>query len=92
VFPDALGAPFDGVTLLRREFQPLLRRLGLPTIRFHDLRHTAATLMLLRGVHPKVVSEMLGHSTIGITLGLYSHVLSDLQRDAAVVMESILHG
>jgi integrase len=55
-----------------------LARAGLPPIRFYDLRHTAATLMLLKGIHPKVVSEMLGHTTIGITLDLYSHVLPDM--------------
>ncbi|MGH2796143.1 MAG: tyrosine-type recombinase/integrase [Thermoleophilaceae bacterium] len=49
----------------------------LPQIRFHDLRHTAATIALGRGVHPKIVSEMLGHSTIAITLDLYSHVTPD---------------
>src|SRR5262249_49284771 len=92
VFPDRLGTPFDGITLLRREFQPLLKRAGLPVIRFHDLRHTAASLMLLKGIHPKVVSELVGHANIGITLDLYSHVLPDLQRAAAEAMESILHG
>jgi len=90
VFPDALGVPFDAITLLRREFLPLLARAGLPPIRFHDLRHTAATLMLLKGVHPKVVSEMLGHATISITLDLYSHVLPDMQREAVEAMESVL--
>jgi len=89
VFPDALGAPFDGITLLRREFVPLLKRAGLPVIRFHDLRHTAATLMLLKGIHAKVVSEMLGHATISITLDLYSHVLPDMQREAAAAMDSL---
>jgi integrase len=58
-------------------------------MRFHDLRHTAATLMLLKGVHPKVVSEMLGHSTVSITLDLYSHVLPDTQREAAAAMDSV---
>jgi integrase len=89
VFPDALGVPFDGITLLRREFLPLLKRAGLPLIRFHDLRHTAATLMLLKGIHAKVVSEMLGHATVSITLDLYSHVLPDLQREAAAAMDSL---
>ena len=63
---------------------------GLLPIRFHDLRHTAATLMLLKGIHPKVVSEMLGHTTIGITLDLYSHVLPDMQREAAAAMDELL--
>jgi integrase len=56
----------------------------------HDLRHTAATLMLSRGVHPKIVSEMLGHSTVAITLDLYSHVTPTMQREAASVMNDLL--
>ena len=56
-----------------------LKRAGLPRIRFHDLRHTCATLLLRRGVHPKVVSELLGHSTVTMTLDRYSHVLPDMQ-------------
>jgi integrase len=68
----------------------LLDRAGLPRIRFHDLRHTAATLLLGRGVHPKIVSEMLGHSQIAITLDLYSHVTPTMQRQATDAMEAVL--
>jgi integrase len=60
-----------------------LRRRQLPRVRFHDLRHAHATLMLAQGVHPKVVSERLGHASIGITLDTYSHVLPTLQQEAA---------
>jgi integrase len=63
---------------------------GLPLIRFHDLRHTAATLLLGRGVNPKVVSEMLGHSTIAITLDIYSHVVPHMQQEAASIMDDVL--
>lgn len=59
-------------------------------MRFHDLRYTAATLMLGLGVHPKVASEMLGHSTIAVTLDLYSHVTKTMQRQAALAMEAVL--
>jgi integrase len=52
-----------------------LERAGLPPIRFHDLRHTCATILLSRGVHVKLVQELLGHATISITLDTYSHVL-----------------
>lgn len=90
VFPDVFGMPFNGITLLRREFLPLLKRAGLPLIRFHDLRHTAATLMLLKGAHPKIVSEMLGHASVSITLDLYSHVLPNMQREAAETMDQLL--
>jgi integrase len=65
-------------------------RAGAPAVRMHDLRHTAATLMLSRGVHPKIVSEMLGHSTVAITLDLYSHVTPTMQREAASVMNDLL--
>ncbi|MFN2569635.1 MAG: tyrosine-type recombinase/integrase [Candidatus Dormibacteria bacterium] len=65
----------------------LLARAGLPRVRFHDLRHTAATLLLSQGIHPKIVSEMLGHSTVAITLDLYSHVTMTMQREAADAMD-----
>ena len=71
-------------------FYRLLDKAGLPRIRFHDLRHTAASLMLSRGVHPKIVSEMLGHSTIAITLDLYSHVTPTMQRQAADAMDELM--
>ena len=62
----------------------------LPRIRFHDLRHAHATHMLAAGVHPKVASERLGHSKIGITLDLYSHVLPNMQADAAAIVDDAL--
>ena len=62
----------------------LLGNAALPRIRFHDLRHTAATLLLSARVNPKVVSEMLGHASVSITLDIYSHVIPDMQQDAAV--------
>jgi integrase len=76
--------------VLQTYFTPALAHAGLPPIRFHDLRHTAATLMLLKGIHPKVVSEILGHTTSGITLDLYSHVLPDMQREAGAAMDKLL--
>jgi integrase len=60
----------------------LLEKAGLPNIRFHDLRHSTATMLLSKGVHPKVVQEILGHSEIGMTLNTYSHVLPTMQKDA----------
>jgi integrase len=90
VFTNEIGRPTEPGNLLRRSFWPLLERAGLRRVRFHDLRHTAATLLLSRGVHAKVASEMLGHSTIGITLDLYSHVSEAMQREAASAMDAIL--
>jgi integrase len=76
--------------LRNRSFAPLLKKAALPTIRFHDLRHTCATLLLGRNVNPKVVSEMLGHATIAITLDTYSHVLPDMQDHATRALEDAL--
>jgi len=90
VFANELGKPIEAGNLLRRSFWPLLERVGLSRIRFHDLRHTAATLMLGRGVHPKVVAEMLGHSQIAVTLDLYSHVTPTMQREATAALDAVL--
>lgn len=78
------------MNLLHYHFLPLLKRAGLPRIRFHDLRHTAATLLLGQGVNPKIVSEMLGHASISITLDTYSHVLPDMPDLAAAAMDAAL--
>jgi integrase len=66
-----------------RDFTKLTRAAAVPSIRVHDLRHTAATVALSEGVHPKLVSEMLGHSRVGITLDLYSHVTEHMHAEAA---------
>jgi integrase len=73
-----------------RSFRPLLKRAGIEGVRFHDLRHSAATLLLEQNVHPKVVSEMLGHTDIGITLDLYSHVTPTMQAEAANKFDDML--
>jgi len=89
IFLTDAAEPFDGHHLTERRFQPLLDQLGLPRRRFHDLRHTAATLMLAGGIHPKVVSEMLGHADVQITLNRYSHVLPTMQAEAAAALEAV---
>ncbi len=83
VFCDTVGGPLRKSNFRKRSFMPLMKRSELPEIRFHDFRHTAATLLLLQGVHPKVVQERLGHAQISITLDTYSHVLPSMQREAA---------
>jgi len=90
VFTNETGQPLSGIHVLRYEFFPLLKRAGLPRVRFHDLRHSCATLLLGSGVNPKIVSEMLGHSTVAITLDLYSHVLPTMQEAAASALETAL--
>ncbi len=66
------------------QLKKLLQKARLPDIRFHDLRHSTATLLLSKGVHPKVVQEILGHSEISMTMDIYSHVLPTMQKDAMV--------
>lgn len=90
VFPNPVGAFTDANNPCPRHFKPLLWEAGLPPIRFHDLRHTCATLLLAKGVHPKVVSEMLGHANIGITLDTYSHVMPGMGSAAAGAMDAAL--
>lgn len=91
VFTNAVGKPQDPSELLRL-FKTLLAAAGLPRVRFHDLRHTAATLMLRHGVHPKVAADMLGHSTVAITLDLYSHSTEPMHREAADILEGVVRG
>ncbi len=76
--------------LVIQGFEPLLAAAALPRIRFHDLRHTTATLLLSQGVHPKIVSDLLGHSTTAITLDTYSHVTQTMSRAAADTLDSLL--
>jgi len=93
VFSNSDGSPLlpNSVT---HAFIKTVRRLGLRGVRFHDLRHTHASLMLKQGIHPKIVSERLGHATIGITLDTYSHVMPGLQQAAALKFDHLLakHG
>jgi integrase len=88
VFTATNGAPLDDSNV-RRIFKRLLRDAGLPPIRYHDLRHTCASLLLAQNVHPRVVMETLGHSQISLTLGTYSHVSPELQREAADRMNAL---
>ncbi len=76
--------------ILQHHFHEVLCSCGFPSIRFHDLRHTNATLMLRHNVPTKIVSSMLGHSSIGITMDTYSHVMTDMQAGAVGVMDSLL--
>jgi integrase len=91
VFLSRAGTPLSVHNVHNRSWKPLLERAGLPpSTRMHDLRHTCATLLLSRGIPVKVVSEMLGHGDVAITLGVYQSVLPDMQESAARVMEDVL--
>ncbi len=84
------GRPLDSHNVARTSFKPLLERAGLPDIRFHDLRHTCATLLLSRGHHPKLVQELLGHASVALTLDRYSHVMPGMGEQTAAAMEAAL--
>jgi integrase len=77
-------------TYLSHQWLKKIRKSGLPVRRLHDLRHTHATQLLASGIHPKIASERLGHSKVGITLDLYSHVLPGMQEDAAAKIDEAL--
>jgi len=90
IFATSVGTPINSENLVKRSFKPLLKKAGLPEIRFHDLRHTCATLLLGRSVHPKIVQELLGHATIAVTLDTYSHYLPSMGDQASGAMEDAL--
>ena len=91
VFSGPSGGPAD-LSWSRQVFYAALEAAGMPRVRSHDLRHTAATLALMQGVHPKVVSDMLGHGSVGPTLDTYSHLLPAMHQQAAAAMDAILSG
>lgn len=89
----ANGNPYDPDYVSRnflRHMNKISSELNIPKIRFHDLRHTHATLLLSKDIHPKIVSERLGHSSISITLDTYTHVLPDMQKEAANKLNGLL--
>jgi len=83
------GHGLDG-TVVTHQFHRLLQHAGLPQRRFRDLRHSCASLLLVQGVSPRVVMDVLDHSQIGLTMNTYSHVIPDLRRDAAQRMEELI--
>jgi integrase len=89
VFTTTIGTPLDGHNVTR-QFKMLMDKAGLPPIRFHDLRHTCASLLLAQGLSPRLIMETLGHSQISLTMNTYSHVMPALQREAADKMQELL--
>jgi integrase len=90
VFCTSIGTHLNPTRDMLDQLKVLLKKAGLPDIRFHDLRHSAATLLLSVGVHPKVVQEILGHSQISITMDVYSHVLPGMQHDAMSRLNDVI--
>jgi len=83
------GRPFDP-SVLSHGFGKIAKQAGLEGVRFHDLRHTFASLMLLRGAKPKVISEALGHSSVSFTMDVYSHIIEGMQEDAMALLDEVL--
>jgi integrase len=83
VFATGKGTPIDAQNIINRFFKPLLKRAELPDIRWHDLRHTYATLLLARGTHPTYVQKSLGHASVQLTLDRYSHWMPSMGRNTA---------
>jgi integrase len=91
VFTTAFGAPLSG-SVVTHDFQDLLERAGLARIRFHDLRHSAISLLGEQGVQPRMVMELVGHSNIGTTMNIYSHVVRSLRKEAAAAADRAFSG
>jgi integrase len=89
VFATSRGTPLDGVNVTK-DFKRMQKNANLPVRRFHDLRHTAATLLMAQNVHPKIVGELLGHTDTRTTNDLYSHVSHAMRREAVDQLEAII--
>jgi integrase len=87
LFASNKDTPLDAQNIVNRHFKPLLKRTGLPGIRWHDLRHTYATLLLARGTHPTYVQKSLGHASVQLTLDRYSHWMPSMGRATASAMD-----
>ena len=92
VFPAINGKPMDAVNMLKVYFYPTLRRSGLPKIRFHDLRHTYASLLIMQGEYPKYIQSQLGHSSINVTMDTYGHLMKATNQDAAKKLDATIFG
>jgi integrase len=90
VFSTTIGTAVDAQNVVNRHFKPMLRRAGLPDIRWHDLRHTCATLLLSRGTHPTYVQKLLGHASVQLTLDRYSHWMPSMGKHTANAMDEVL--
>jgi integrase len=89
VFANPEGKPIDPC-VLTHAFTSIAHKAGLDGLRFHDLRHTFASLMLLRGAKPKVISEALGHASVAFTMDVYSHIIEGMQQDAMALLDEVL--
>ncbi|MFC2063422.1 tyrosine-type recombinase/integrase [Chloroflexota bacterium] len=89
IFANGEGKPIDP-SVLSHTFSKIAKQAGLGVVRFHDLRHTFASIMLLRGAKPKVISEALGHSSVAFTMDVYSHIIEGMQSDAMALLDEVM--
>lgn len=92
VFPNEFGKPMDASNLINRDFNPTLTKAKLRKIRFHDLRHTFASLLIDRGEHPKYIQNQMGHASINITMDTYGHLMKSVNQDAAKRLDEAVFG
>lgn len=92
VFPTEVGTSEDATNMLKRRFWPALRRARLPVIRFHNLRHTYASLLIAQGEHPKYIQSQMGHSSIKVTMDIYGHLMENTNQDAATRLGKMVFG
>ena len=92
VFPNSNGEPLNHGNILRRIFSPALKRAGLPRIRFHDLRHFFASLLLKQGEGIVYIANQMGHSSPNVTLGIYAHLMGDRNEEAPRRFENAVFG
>jgi integrase len=92
IFCTEKGTPLSGVNVVRRVFKPALRRAKLPAVRFHDLRHSFASLLISQGEHPKLISEQLGHASVKITMDRYGHLMDQSYGNASDRLDAALFG
>jgi integrase len=92
VFPTENGTPEDATNMVRWRFLPALRRAKLPKIRFHNLRHTYASLLIAQGEYPKYIQSQLGHSSINVTMDIYGHLMDTVNRRAATQLGKLVLG
>jgi integrase len=88
IFPNEIGKPIEKGNLIRRHFEPALRRAGLRRIRFHDLRHTYASLLVEQGEHPKYIQTQMRHSSIIVTMDTYGHLMNTVNQESAKRLDS----
>jgi integrase len=85
ILPSTTGTPTNESNLMYRSFKPILKRAGLPQMRFHDLSHTYATIRFMKGQHPQRVQELLGHASIAMTMDFYSHIIPGTGDDNGIM-------